>query len=1092
MTIKGTLETFNLRELLQMLAFNGKVGTLLLETERGPRTIYVDSGKLAFLTNDPQVSRAFLRRLRRAGTHDTDRLERAEEIHRHSGRFVGDVLVEMGLLSAAERDEIYEEVVGERLFRAQMTSIQRFEFLEGRALRPDGAEGDPISHMLQVDALLLDLTRRIDHWSILAETIPSTLEVYEGTGASVDLAEADEVDPAVMDLVVPCIDGCRNVDQIAEASNVDLFGAAQVMAALHSRGAIRQVPTADLVIRAGQFIDRGEALSALPLLRRAIERGDAPRDARLQLADALEASGDSTQAAAELETFAALSDGSDVPNVFEALLRASRLRPQDLATASRACDFYLRQRPWLRELRNGAVAAMRNLVHLATTTGRPLEAATRLRGFIDVGDLPSEDLLELADLFASGGEHLEAASALFRRADELLLMGRAGPAKELLRRVLEHDPSRADARRRMLEMDGADLRRRQRARVIFVLVLLALVVVGAGSAWWIYSRSASREIGVARERAERSVQSAEAKAQELLAAFREKAKTAALASTPDPSLQQAAKRLIQDVRDAMSAPQADLSIYAGELESYTASGHEESHRIILRGLESRRQQMVQKAERAVADLGMQAATALQEAHAQHQAGQFEKSRALLLLARNLAIGDPAVRERADVLLEHVEDYYDRFMRHAAQMEEARSAGRTEDAFRLGRAAVEELLDSDLTRTLRFPVRVVSEPEGARVFLGGVDTGLRTPCVLEYSPLEKNVMLRLRLPGRTSYQTRLPSFLAMRRGELDMEWPPSISGVLPVGVRWVSEATWSVIWQVSGALVAVDSSGSQAFSLELETGSPTPTGIAASTGTPIREGGRLPGKLDWRFVGSRTLTVFPGANARWDFQAMGRLSLPPVVDQGVLVLVDDNGQLYGLDALKGTERWRQRLDGIATQPPVRTALGVVIATRTGAAVRVELAQGRLTPVAPAARGHAFALPLGSGVVLLGGGAGGCRLVGADGAVQVLGDAAPDLESVPAYDEHGVAWIEQGRARSVTTLDPRVESIPGLGDRLRHITVAGSEVYAVDANRRVRAARREPDGATLFELDLPSQAVRPPEVVGDILFVLTPQHLFAIER
>jgi len=37
--IKGTLETFNLPDLLQILAFNQKVGTLVLETGAGPRTL---------------------------------------------------------------------------------------------------------------------------------------------------------------------------------------------------------------------------------------------------------------------------------------------------------------------------------------------------------------------------------------------------------------------------------------------------------------------------------------------------------------------------------------------------------------------------------------------------------------------------------------------------------------------------------------------------------------------------------------------------------------------------------------------------------------------------------------------------------------------------------------------------------------------------------------------------------------------------------------------------------------------------------------------------------------------------------------------
>ena len=65
MTIKGTLETFNFRELLQMLAFNQKVGTLVLETEKGTQTIYVDRGRIAFVERDEGANESLLRVLRR-------------------------------------------------------------------------------------------------------------------------------------------------------------------------------------------------------------------------------------------------------------------------------------------------------------------------------------------------------------------------------------------------------------------------------------------------------------------------------------------------------------------------------------------------------------------------------------------------------------------------------------------------------------------------------------------------------------------------------------------------------------------------------------------------------------------------------------------------------------------------------------------------------------------------------------------------------------------------------------------------------------------------------------------------------------------
>ena len=65
----------------------------------------------------------------------------------------------------------------------------------------------------------------------------------------------------------------------------------------------------------------------------------------------------------------ALSGDDDAPAVFEALTRALRLRQGDLSTAARVCDFYLRRRPWLQEYRELATAALRDLIHGATTSG---------------------------------------------------------------------------------------------------------------------------------------------------------------------------------------------------------------------------------------------------------------------------------------------------------------------------------------------------------------------------------------------------------------------------------------------------------------------------------------------------------------------------------------------------------------------------------------------------------------------------------------------------------------------------------------------------------------------------------------------------
>ncbi len=179
MSIKGTLETFNLLDLLQMLSFNQKVGTLALETANGPRTLFVESGTFGFVQGDPLASRALARVLRRTEAVAPDRLDRGLSIVANSGRFLGDVMIELGALDPERRKAAWVEAVQELFFDLLQTSITRFEFVEGKSLAPDGREGQAILPLCGVDGVLLELTRKIDEWAVLKREVPYEDEVFE-------------------------------------------------------------------------------------------------------------------------------------------------------------------------------------------------------------------------------------------------------------------------------------------------------------------------------------------------------------------------------------------------------------------------------------------------------------------------------------------------------------------------------------------------------------------------------------------------------------------------------------------------------------------------------------------------------------------------------------------------------------------------------------------------------------------------------------------------------------------------------------------------------------------------------------------------
>ena len=119
---------------------------------------------------------------------------------------------------------------------------------------------------------------------------------------------------------------------------------------------------------------------------------------------------------------------------FHLLHRAQDLRGDDVASACKTCDCYLRNAPRLRKRLDDALRALKALVGAATTAQRPAEAATRLAQFVERGEAPAEDLLVLEDLWAAAGRRPDAAQALVRRAEILLHQGRVPQARSSVAR----------------------------------------------------------------------------------------------------------------------------------------------------------------------------------------------------------------------------------------------------------------------------------------------------------------------------------------------------------------------------------------------------------------------------------------------------------------------------------------------------------------------------------------------------------------------------------------------------------------------------------------------------------------------------------
>ncbi len=1097
MTIKGTLETFNLLDLLQMLAFNQKAGTLALDTATGPRTLFVESGSFGFVEGDALPSNALARVLRRTDAVPVDRLERGLSITTNSGRFLGDVLVDLGVLDPERRRSAWFEAVQELFFDLLQTAITRFEFFEGKSLAPDGKEGAAIQPLCVVDGVLLELTRKIDEWAVLKREVPSEDEVYEGTGLSPDLSGLDRVPDHVLPRLLPKMDGRRSVRALVDESDCDRFSVMKVVVELLKQGAVRPAPTEALVGRAEDLLARGAASDAVPLLRRAVDRGEAPPRTRIRLADALEAAADVRAAAAELDTFATQHGESDPAGAFDALLRVMRLRGHEAAASARVCDHWLKYRSRLESRASEATDALQRLVQSASACGQPLEAATRLEAFLGHGDAPNEDLLVLADLDAAGGRLEDAATALVKRAESLVTAGRPHAAGDLLKRALGYDPTRIDARRRLLEIEGAQRRLRHRRRMILLLLLLGLTVGTAATVWLVSDGRAAGVVEAAVTEADGAGKTAEARIAGALKAW-----NAALASSADASaLAAAAASLRHEEREATQAFREAAALASHRItEDAGSSGRASTGHDRLAGIETRVQGLAARIDGALADALKRAGDALSDGEQAFKEGRFRDAKPRLEEALRLSFGDAEDDrtrvERARQRLRQVDTYAQGFAKAREAFEGALSSGDTAEAWRRGIALFATYLDSDLTREVLLPVPVETNPAGATLVLGGAVVPLATPCVLRYSPFGA-VDLTLKAPGFAPVAGTLPSFSDVVRREREQDRAPfRVSASLVAGPRWCATTPGGLVagpFLVGDAAMAVAGDGFRVVSLRASDGHVADVRSLKGVEDRVRLVGRAVGGI-WVVLGLRTLAFFPEASGSpWQVQTLGRLDRAPAFGNGLAVLVDETGVAYGVDLATGKPRWRKDLPAAPAQPPYASALGFLVTTLAGEAFALSPVDGTPRPLVTTPGEPTFAAPWRDGAVLLGNA--GVRLLSPAFAATPLGPATPDLSRTPALSPEGLAWVEKGGEARVLLLSREGEgpiAVKGVKTCVTSPALGDGTVYALGVDGVLSAARVDAPLATAWTCPLLAPVAATPTLCGDLVLVRTEAGVLGVQR
>lgn len=1094
MTLKGTLDTFDLRELVQMLSFNHKVGTLRLQTVSGSRAIYVDRGRLTLPAADADLNRSAAREVRRSLGLDPAIVEDALRRAATQGAYVLDMLTQAGRIEAGRRDGLHRDAVLDCLLDAQLADVRGFEFHDGRAVGPDLQEVLPASPLVPVEGLLLELTRRLDVWEVVRQIVPSFGEIFEGTGIAVDIASREGLPEGALNAALPHVDGYSSVEAISERSDVSRFDVAQVMAAMVEMGGVRAVATDVLLERATERLAADESAGALAMLERAVARGDAAPRTRFRLAEVLEKLGRRSEAIEHLEQFIQGHAGADVEGGFEALRRLLALQDQDPRVARRLCDHYLRYRPELRAQRSVAKDALGIVIRHAVGEDGARGAAERLVAFIEQGDAPSEDLGLLAELYVRANAPHRAAQALTQRAEDMLAAGRLTPAREFLRRAVRYDAGCATARRRLAEIDAERGRRRARRRIRLGIATLAGAIVTLGALFWHHRQVGENALATTRGAAAASVAEVEDRARESTSNLESLLASARLGEVGPDEVRAAAEAHLRLTRGMVERPAPELAAYASDIELMPADTNEATERAHLQEFEARLARIPIEAEHRVSGLLARAKDAYELAVAALRARDPRAAQEYFRTARALSYADETVRENASRQLEYVAGLIATAESALQRMVAAREQRRFRPAFELGAEALRTLEGTGLERELRLAVSLRSEPPGAEVYLGGRATGLTTPCLLEYDPTAPRLDLVLRRTAYRSHAATLPGMVELQVSpERIASWTGEIHATLERGPEWVSPDLVNLrdLWVEDEVALCLRSDGRRIHSVDMRTGEPL-LGTAAEAGTDeIEQAGRLPDGGAWRLRAVRRLAVATPMGLRWEFTGDSALPFAPATTQGTLCVIDAAGTVYGLESNSGRTLWKTPLGEPPTIAPRTSGLGFLVSTR-GGAFAIDPLSGAPRPLLRSTAGSVLGLPFGNGALVLEQGPKGMRIVHDDGRVEVRGAAHPRNRPAPLVSGEGILWMEE---RGALWAQPGKEGATRLslvGPDTLHWALRDGTLYTIGAGGRMAAIDLAKPDTLRWELPLGAAAILPPVVLPEHVLVATTAGLMAIRR
>lgn len=632
MSLQGQIEEMGLGAIIQTLSLNRYRGTLRVESdEAGSQFFFISEGEIVLVR---QVRRDPVRMgdlLVRAGKVSEADLEEALIRQKDGKKRLGEVLADMGLVTAQEIDKVIRSKFEEEFLDLFLLDKGRFEFIFGLTPEALFSPEEKLERVtLNTSGLMLEAMRRIDEWQDMIRSLGSLDSIYTSKSASIGPKIADyefkgvNLPSATRVTLFQLLDGAHTLRDVLVqairdnlASRLETF---QYLHALRQNELVKPLEFKPLLQAAKTALEAGDVPGAAKYIRAVLglkgqldigllkrylgflKRYQRPRlafdEARLFAAACL-ARDDTENAIALYEEALSLEFKSAevLDRLFYALLRANR--------RDRAIEVGLRMRDYL-------------------ASDEALASAARITNNLKELDPDNAEIIELGALVLKRQERNEEAIKELTRALE------RAPADSprrltIVQALVELQPERADLKGQQAQLEAEaqarSVAREARRRVLVAVgVFLALIV-----AWRVWCELRAR------------------------ASFAEARAMVAL-GIPDASTFGRAIGLLQDaIGDGLTTVSGDARALKGEVEQQFAVRQRDLDAANKSILDRERAEDAKRAEEDKRRARFQAFEAgLQEFRRLTVAEDWPgaSTKALALAKDNADLGDPRLQELA--------------------------------------------------------------------------------------------------------------------------------------------------------------------------------------------------------------------------------------------------------------------------------------------------------------------------------------------------------------------------------------------------------------------------------------------------------------